>query len=169
MIRTKVKKVIVSAPIVAVAMGLIFVSTGSVIANGVVHSVHVGGADICSALGFSPGCDANFSLTANEFGDGSVNGRWVDVFAVIPGEDPETLIIAIDCLHVNGSEAWVAGEIVGPDFPGFRVGTRVQDNGQGKNAVLPDMISFTNIFFGDCTTEPNFPLFALEEGQVKVR
>ena len=169
MIIDKMKNSIVSAPIVAVAMGLIFVSTGSVIANGVVHSVHVGGADICSAIGLSPGCDANFSLTANEFGDGSVNGRWADVFQIFPGEDPVTIIIAIDCLHVNGNEAWVAGEIVGPDFPGFRGGTRVQDNGQGANAVLPDMISFTNVFFGDCTTEPDFELFALEEGQVTVR
>ena len=169
MIRTKMKKVFASAPIVAVAMGLIFVSTGSVIANGVVHSVHVGGADLCSALGVSPGCDANFSLTANEFGDGRVNGRWTDVVGVVPGEDPITLIVAIDCLHVNGNEAWVAGEIVGPDFPGFRLGARIQDNGQGANAVFPDMISFTDIFFGDCTDEPDFPLFALEEGQVKVR
>ena len=164
-----IKRIILNIPILAVATGLLLISAGSVIANGVVHSVHVGGPDICSAIGLSPGCDANFSLTANEFGDGSVNGRWADVWEVFPGVDPVTIIVAIDCLHVNGNEAWVAGEIVGPDLSGLRVGTRVQDNGQGANAVLPDMISSTQQFDGDCTAEPDFRLFALEEGQVMVR
>ena len=33
----------------------------------VIHRVHVGGPDICAALGLPPGCDANFSLVALEF------------------------------------------------------------------------------------------------------
>jgi len=164
----KIRRFILSMPIVTVALGLILASAGSVIANGVVHSVHVGGPDICSGFGLSPGCDADFSLTANEFSDGTVNGRWTDIAAVTPGDDPVTLVIAIDCLHVNGNEAWVAGEVVGPDFAGLRGGTRVQDNGVSAND-LPDLVSFTNVFFGDCTTEPNFDLFPFVEGQVTVR
>jgi hypothetical protein len=134
----------------------------------VVHSVHVGGPDICSGIGQSPGCDATLSITANEFGDGSVNGRWTDVWAVTPGVDPITIVVAIDCLHVVGNDAWVAGEIVGPDFAGLRVGTRVQDNGVSAND-WPDFASFINGFDGDCHDAPDWPLFAFEQGQVSVR
>ena len=164
----KIRRFILSVPIVAVALGLILASAGSVIANGVVHSVHVGGPDICSAFGLRPGCDANFSMTANEFSDGTVNGIWIDVVGVTPGVDPITLVLAIDCLHVNGNEAWVAGEVVGPDFAGLRGGARVQDNGVSAND-LPDLVSMTFVFFGDCTDEPAFPLFLYDQGQVTVR
>ena len=159
-------KSIFGTQIIALVTGLILASSGSVVANGVVHSVHVGGPDACFPA--RPGCDANFSLTANEFSDGSVNGRWTDVWSHVPGDDPITIIVAIDCLHVNGDDAWVAGEIVGPDFAGFRVATRVRDNGVSANDV-PDMISFTIGWGGDCATEPDFPLFFAPQGQVTVR
>jgi hypothetical protein len=135
---------------------------------GVVNSVHVGGPDVCSGFGLSPGCDANMSISAVKYRDGSVNGTWVDVWAVNPGDDPRTIIVDLDCLHVNGNEAWVAGEIVGPDFAGIRVGTRVVDNGVTANDD-PDSTSFMRGFSGNCASEPDFPLAVYEEGQVIVR
>ena len=159
------------------------ISTSSVIANGVVHSVHVGGPDICSGTGGKPGCDMNFSLTANEFSDGDVNGRWTDIVNLGPGTAPFNLVIAIDCLHVVDNQAWMSGVIVGPDFTGARAATSVVDIGvSAKDA--PDQSSFTigvgNAY--DCHSEvvpPNtfpdqpdpvpFPLFDFIQGQVTVR
>jgi len=162
------KKLVVSVPIAAVALGLVFASTASVIANGVVHSVHVGGPDLCEALNLPLGCDMNFSLTANEFSDGSVNGRWTDIINNGPGTTPLNIIVAVDCLHVVGNAAWVAGEIVGPDLAELRVGTRVVDIGVSAND-MPDGISFTNVFSGDCHDAPSFPLFRYFQGQVTIR
>ena len=45
----------------------------------VVHQVSVGGADICDAVGLPTGCDANLSIEATLFGDGTASGQWSDV------------------------------------------------------------------------------------------
>ena len=154
--------------VVAVALGLSMTMTGNVIANGVVHSVHVGGPDTCSTTGGKPGCDANFSLTANLFSDGRVNGRWMDVIATGPGGANIQILVDIECLHVVGNEAWVSGAIVGGPFAGFRAGARVMDNGVSRNDPA-DAISFTQAFYGHCSEMPDFPLFGMVEGQVTVR
>lgn len=137
--------------------------------SGVAHHASVGGADFCTALGFSPGCDANFSFTANEFRDGSVEGQWEDVLnpAFIEGVFP--VHIAIDCLEVDGNQAWVSGEIVKPDFlAGIPAITRVADNGNSVNDQL-DQISATVFDSRSCETKPDLALFELSEGQVTVR
>ena len=100
--------------------------------NNVVHHVSVGGADICVdiSVGLKPGCDGNFSLVANEKTDGSVGGQYTDQF----GHGNGGFHATVNCLSVNGNEAWVSGVITsgnfqGFDLTGFPVITRVADNG----------------------------------------
>jgi len=139
----------------------------------VVHHVSAGGPDICAALGLKPGCDANFSLTANQYADGSVTGQYSDRWraGVQPGDGIHAVIY---CVSVVGNEAWISGVITtgtfnGVDLTGLPVGTRVRDNGAFVNDPA-DEISYTN--FGDptpCTDHPDYPMFAVPQGQVVVK
>ena len=142
-------------------------------AGGVVHHVSLGGADICGALGLPTGCDANFSLTANEQADGSVKGQWQDTFA----GGGEGIHVAIDCLSVVGNGAVVGGVIThgtnsGVDVSGQRALTAVVDNGTSANDPA-DQLSFSFFPTGAASCNSfipgNFPLFNLAHGQVKVR
>ena len=135
-------------------------------ADGVVHQVSVGGHDQDPA-GHT---DANFSLVAVQHGNGSVTGEWTDQF----GQGQGGIHVQINCLFVQGNEAWVSGIISsgsfnGADLSGLPVVTRVQDNGKSANDP-PDAISFS--FIGNatpCTATPNLPLSPMTDGQVTVR
>ena len=137
----------------------------------VTHHVSMGGADVCEALGLPTGCDANFSLTANQKADGSVSGQWQDTFA----GGGEGIHVAIDCMNVAGNGAVVGGVITkgtagGVDVSGQRALTAVMDNGTSKNDAA-DQLSFSFFPTGSCggLTPGNFPLFNLTNGQVKVK
>ncbi len=143
----------------------------------VIHHVSLGGADICEALGLPPGCDANFSLTANMKADGSVSGQWQDTFA----GGGEGIHVAIDCINVIGNGAIVGGVIThgtanGVDVSGQYAITAVVDNGTSANDPK-DQMSFSYFpainFFGteNCSelTLDDFTLLNLTNGQVKVR
>jgi hypothetical protein len=136
------------------------------LADGVVHQVSVGGHDQDPA-GHT---DANFSLVAVQHGDGSVTGQWTDQF----GQGQGGIHVQINCLSVQGNEAWVSGIIssgnsAGVDLTGLPVITRVQDNGKSANDP-PDAISFSFIGVATpCTAQPNLPLFPMTDGQVTVR
>lgn len=138
--------------------------------NGVAHHVSAGSPDICTAIGLSPGCDANFSLTANELPDGSVSGQWEDVLRFF--DPPPAFLavhVAIDCLAVDGNQAWVSGQITQPEgAAGIPVSTRLVDNGQSVNERL-DQISTLNVFGPVCTERAELELFDLHEGEVTVR
>ncbi len=134
----------------------------------------MGGADICEALGLPTGCDANFSLVANEFADGSVKGQWHDQFAGGSG-----IHVAVDCLDVHGNGAVVGGVITHgtgtcfgvpcSNFEGSRAITSVVDNGTSKSDAA-DQLSFS-IFpvAAVCGVGPGvLPLNNLTNGQVKV-
>ena len=138
----------------------------------VVHRVAVGGADICEAFGEQPGCDANFSLVAIEYADGSVTGEYEDVLG-----QGFPVHIRITCLNVIGNEAWISGVTTAPpSLAGIPVITRVVDNGTSTNDAV-DQIGFSNFFDPtSCTDAPDledadllYPLFDLPTGQVKVR
>jgi hypothetical protein len=134
--------------------------------------VNAGGPDACIAFGFEhPGCDGNFSLVAKEYADGSVSGQFTDRFANGNGFHAE-----IDCLVVNGNEAWISGVITEGkfddfDFTGLSVNTRVRDNGTSANDPA-DQISIS--WIGDDFTCKDqradvLSLFDTPEGQVKVK
>ena len=138
--------------------------TGSLSKNNVVHHISVGGADICVDFGLKPGCDGNFSLVAIEKADGSVSGQWQDSF----GHGNGSVHITVDCLFVDGNQAWVGGVVNAGPFAGVRVMTRVVDNGTSAKDPA-DQISFTTGSDVSCITAPDLPLIDLTHGQVKVR
>jgi hypothetical protein len=137
----------------------------------VIHSVSLGGADLCEALGLPTGCDANFSLTAKMHADGSVSGQWQDTFS----GGGNGIHVAIDCMIVDGNSAILGGVIThgssdGNDLSGLRAVTRVVDNGTSQKDPA-DQISFSYFTSGDCGnfSELNFEMFDLTHGQVKVK
>ena len=171
MIDMKIKRLAIGSSVVALIVGVALATAAS--AGGKpLHHVSVGGPDACEAFaGTGPGCDANFSLTAIEFNDTTVNGHYTDQF----GHGNGGFHAVIDCLVVINNEAWVSGIITHGTLAGFGdltgvpVAARVVDNGRSKNDP-PDQISFSNI--GDsrpCTAMVPYGLFDMPDGQVKVR
>ncbi len=144
--------------------------------GGVVHHVSVGGADVCEAFGLPPGCDANFSLEANMYDDGSVLGQWQDTFS----GGGAGIHVAVDCINIVGNGAVIGGVIThgtrvnGEDVTGLRALTAVVNNGTSANDP-PDQISLSFIdlpFDCDDVTPADFAalgfLFDITNGQVKV-
>ena len=145
---------------------LLMLASAPAFAQGVIHHVSVGGHDQDPA-GHT---DANFSLNANQYADGSAKGEWSDQF----GQGQGGIHVVIDCLFVQGNEAWVSGfidhgNVNGVDVTGLPCITRVQDNGKSANDP-PDAISFSFIGVATlCTAAPNLPLNPMTDGQVTVR
>ncbi|MGC9334444.1 MAG: hypothetical protein ACP5JJ_09870 [Anaerolineae bacterium] len=163
--------------VVLVALVLLVLSAMGASAEGrgpVVHHVTVGGPDACIGWGENVGCDRNYSIVATQYADGSVSGQLVDNSPYLA----DGLHAVIDCLVVDGNEAWVSGVITkgalldGTSLVGGPVGARIRDN--GVNAYdLADQISYTEIEahgnYARCTETPNYELFDAPQGQVKVR
>jgi hypothetical protein len=159
----------------ALTVGVLAVLIGATIAwaakGPIEHYVSVGSPDACIAFGFEhPGCDANFSLVANQYADGSVSGEYSDRFANGDGFHAD-----VDCLVVSGNDAWISGVITqgrvdGIDLAGLEVLTRVRDNGTSANDP-PDQISFSfiDVELPDCTEQPDLPLLDAPQGQVTIR
>ena len=135
-------------------------------ADGVQHAVSVGGHDQ-DLFGTT---DANFSLVAIQYGDGHASGQWTDQF----GQGQGGIHVEVNCVFVQGNQAWVSGVIkqgtfAGADLSGLPVITLVQDNGTSANDP-PDAISFSFIGVATpCTAAPALPLFPMTDGQVSVR
>jgi hypothetical protein len=153
----------------ALVAGVLLTVSPAALADGVTHRVSAGSADINL---IPPGGDANFSLSAVQHGDGTVTGQWEDtVFG--RGVPAVGLHVDIDCLVVDGDDAWVSGVITHPAaLAGLPAITRVRDNGTSANDP-PDQISFT--FFPPaidpgitCNDQPDLPLNDVNNGQVTV-
>ena len=133
--------------------------------NPVVQRVTVGGAD--ATLYGPPGSDANFSLIALERADGTVTGQLHDSWSKNSG-----FHAVIDCLSVDGNDAWVSGTVtksVEPDFVGRTVNIQVRDGGDAGE----DMITFATFYLPfTCVDQLPFEdigwLFPVNNGQVKV-
>ena len=128
------------------------------------HFVSVGGQDIAS--------DKQLNIVAREK-DGVVTGNLTDRFSADNGGGG--MKARLDCLFVNGNDAWVSGQISNGnqgdvDLTGLYVVVRVRDNGISANDP-PDQISFVFILNSpfDCSTAPNVALFDQPTGQVTVR
>jgi hypothetical protein len=141
----------------------------------VIHFVSVGGADLCEATGRPTGCDANFSLVAQQRADGSVKGQWQDTF----DGGRLGIHVAIDCLKVVGNGAVISGVIThgvseetGGDVSGQQALTAVVDNGTSAKDPL-DQIGYSLIGGtpGRCNRVPleRFTLEDLTHGQAIVR
>jgi hypothetical protein len=172
MLRITRKRVVATTSALTVLVASILVGATMAWANGpVVHHVTAGGPDACIAFGFEhPGCDANFSLVANQYVDGDVSGQYTDRFA-----NGDGFHAVVDCVVVIGSDAWISGVITqgrfdGVDLAGLEVLTRVRDNGTSQNDPV-DQISFSFIDteVPDCTEQPDLQLFDTPQGQVIVR
>jgi hypothetical protein len=143
------------APTTARAIGL---------GNGILHRVSVGSHDFGI---FKPGTDANDSMIAIQYADGSVKGQWIDQF----GHGNGGIHVAVNCLEVDGNQAWISGVVTQSSFEediGLTAATRVVDNGTSANDP-PDQISFTRVdppF--DCHARRPMVLFDLSGGEVKV-
>jgi hypothetical protein len=164
-------------PTLLVALVLFLLSAMGASAKGrgpVVHHVTVGGPDACIAWGEKVGCDRNYSIVATQYADGNVSGQLSDNSPYLAAG----LHAVIDCLVVEGNEAWVSGVITkgalldGTSLVGGPVGARLRDNGVSAYDKA-DQISYTEIElhgnYGPCTERPDYELFDAPQGQVKVR
>ncbi len=150
--------------------GLAILSVAITAQAQVVHRVHVGGPDLCEAFGLTPGCDANFSLSAIKFANGEVVGQFSDRWSRNSG-----FHAVIDCLSVDGNDAWVSGVVTQGhagdfDLVGIEVAARVRDNGRSKNDP-PDEISFSELglVVPSCNEQLDYVLFDVPQGQVVVK
>jgi hypothetical protein len=159
----------------SLVLGLMLATVAVAAKGPITHSVIAGGPDACrSVFDVHPGCDGNYSLTATLYADGSVSGQYTDRFGKFGG-----LTAVIDCLYVDGSDAWVSGVVTSgffrdpdtherEDATGLNLAAKVHD---GTPAGEPDQTGFT--WLGDeaflCTDHPDVPLFDVTEGQVIVR
>jgi hypothetical protein len=164
-------------PTLLVVLILLLLSTMGASAEGrgpVVHHVTAGGPDACIGWGEKTGCDRNYSIVAIRYADGSVSGQLSDNSPYLA----DGLHAVIDCLVVDGNEAWVSGLITkgalldGTSLVGGPVCARLRDNGVSANDPA-DQISFTEIEphgnYAPCTEKPAYELFDAPQGQVKVR
>jgi hypothetical protein len=93
--------------IAVLVVGIALLAALPALADPPVHSVHVGGPDFCAAYDLQPGCDKNVAIHAVKDGNGEVTGQWDDRWAFDWGGFHAT----IDCLEIEGNEAWVSGVI----------------------------------------------------------
>jgi hypothetical protein len=156
-----------SALAIASIAALMLTTTASA-RNTIAHTVKAGGPDACFAFEDQPGCDGNYSFSAILYADGSVTGTYTDRFSGGNG-----IHGVIDCVSVEGNEAWVSGMITqgdfeGDDLAGLPFTTQVVDNGSSASAF--DLISTSHT--GDdtsCLEQADFELFETPEGNVVVR
>jgi len=140
----------------------------------VVHRASAGGPDVCSGVGDKPGCDANFSLVATQYSNGSVTGQWDDQASQVNGGG--RFHVAVNCLNVLGNRAYVSGVITqgNSGLIGQNTLVEVVDNGVSPNDP-PDQLTTSFVFPGvpDCIGAPAFVsdtrLHAMPEGQVVVQ
>ena len=177
MISNRIKRLAIGSSLVALILG-VALATAAWAGGRIVHHVSVGGADLCEALDLPTGCDANFSLVAQEHADGTVTGQWQDTLA----GGGEHIHVLVDCLVVDGFTAYVGGVITigtsgGVDVRGLRAVMAAVDNGTSQKDPA-DQISFSvfSVNFPDlmCTgaleqAVLDASLFDLAHGQVKVR
>jgi hypothetical protein len=159
---------------VIVCLAVVLVAAAPAYAQ-VIHQVHVGGPDVCAAFDLPSGCDKNFSVVGLEFANGRMAGQYTDRWGgFTAGVAGNGFHAAIDCVLVDGNQAWVSGVITkgkfgDVDLAGLPVVTRVRDNGASQNDP-PDEISFSWIDIGlTCMDRPDLPLYAFPQGQVAVK
>jgi hypothetical protein len=169
----------------ALACVMVLVLASVVVAAGpILHTVQVGGPDACEAWGLAPGCDANLSLRAFQYADGSVSGHYSDQF----GHGIGGFQADVTCMEVDGASAWIGAVITHGffrireediywDMTGEEIFINVVDNGISANDP-PDQITYSlfGTGFADCQEAAaegpgmeGVELFDMPRGQVTVR
>lgn len=101
-----------------------------------------------------PGGRVTYAFKAQSDSGGVARGQAQFNFRGVPGK----LHVIIDCLRVDGNNAWLSGEITKSDISFANVGDetfwQVEDNGGGA-AAEPDMIStvFVVLSENECASE----------------
>jgi len=138
----------------------------------VVHQVNIGGPDVCTGFGAKPGCDANFSLMAQQLSDGSVRGQWTDRFSQNFGGGG--VQVTVDCVSISGNTAWIGGAVTKGGVAGTRAVTYAQD--RGTSFALEQDDGFVTIYnpqdFGlstNCQDQEFFGVLNVAQGQVTIR
>jgi hypothetical protein len=163
------RKAIICALGLALAVGAIAAQTTPAASNGVVASATGSGHMIRN------GFNRTFSFAATKRADGTVQGE----LQLNSREFEVAVHIRIDCLRIEGNKAHMSGIITrSSNLAEGEVGELnrlvVQDNGEGPNAP-PDMISSIPANAGNadtatCETNPNrVPNRVVERGNVQVR
>lgn len=147
-------------------------------AGAVIHRVSVAGPDLCSAVGWHPGCDGNFSLIALQHADGTVGGQLQDQFSSGGGVHAEIDCLLVDVIPGQAPllEAWVGGRVTSPaDLAGHRILIRARDRGRSQRDVIdafstgmvdPEDVAGVS---SNCQDKPLITLFRVAEGQVSIR
>jgi hypothetical protein len=154
---------VLSAAVVTLALAVVASASG-----GPVHMVSVGVADFCGTPpAQNPGCNANFSIEAQQLANGTTRGNYTDQF----GHGNGGFHATVDCLYVQGNKAWVSGIITSGWNAGSRVLTEVVDNGTSAKDP-PDTISYSYapvaLTLNCATFHPNLVQIPVPKGQVKV-
>lgn len=144
---------------------------------GVVAHVSVGSNDLCLAEGLKPGCDANFSLVADKYSNGTVQGQWEDEFGKdANGNQLGGVHVAINCLVAEPFTvgtytwpiAWVSGVVTQTTSPDFTVGEGVitvalDRSHNTQSDRFQDLTSFTipmsAIGVTSCQDRPYLPVY----------
>jgi hypothetical protein len=153
----------------SVAVVPLVLAIAATAAGGPVHKVSVGVPDFCDVptTAQNPGCNANFSIEAQQLADGSARGNYTDQF----GHGNGGFHAVVDCVSVSGNKAWVSGIVKSGTYNlNGRIITEVVDNGTSAKDP-PDTITYSYIasLNFNCKTQPNLlPQVAVPKGQVKV-
>jgi hypothetical protein len=162
----------------SLAATLMFGVSSDAAAAGVWHTVHAGGPDVCDALGKKPGCDANLSLTAILYDDGSATGQLTDRYSIENGGGGvQGQINCVAVEHDPGSGwtvSWVSGVVTGGNAEDlgkpFLMGL-IDTNGRGIDAF--DIVSFPLIGIDQPCSEENMFVWSYAlptwRGQVTIK
>ncbi len=137
----------------------------------------MGSNDLCPALGLKPGCDANYSLVANKWVDGTVKGQLQDGFGRDSnGQQLGGIHASIDCLVMVDIQvgiytfgvAWVSGVVTRSSSPSFNEGdgviTAAVERGTSSQDLFQDLGTFTYPLSAfpagtTCVDMPNLQVF----------
>jgi hypothetical protein len=152
----------------SVAVVPLVLAIAATAAGGPVHKVSVGVPDFCDVptTAQNPGCNANFSIEAQQLADGSARGNYTDQF----GHGNGGFHAVVDCVSVSGNKAWVSGIVTSGTYHlGGRIVTEVVDNGtSAKDPPDTSSYSWPVALSFNCATHPNLIQVAVPKGQVKV-
>jgi len=162
-----VKKVIISLVICLLMLGLI---SAPVLADTPVarHKVIGGGTIERPVVGVELGLVTAAFIAQQVDESGNAEGELVIKLRNPMGD--MRVKADIVCLAVDGNKAWIVGVVVEPSSTWF-IGFEVQDNGEGSEAIAPDLISQAQRVDGPTWAlgKPDLAMVGWTNGNVQVK